>query len=623
MVSQASVDEQVAYPYHSAVPPTTGSKVIDSFAEHPYSLSRLQSFLAANAGGDQQSSTSEAAQYNSDSYSNPTNIPPAGISQLQPPLKQSIEITQPALLTPNTQTFLQDLFNMSTPGKENTLNGANSHSALDLPNQLALYPFANTLPYIMPTDSENASIGMMYSRIPMYPSPSLLPTGLNLLSPSPPMSFGPDPSTFTQMFPSMTSEAMAYHMSLPVNLSKPVAQSALPQIEQQEPPPQSAPDPGFARPPDTQKDFNLGWSPGDVPVVEKRVKDPIDVPPFVREKLLRSFFDNICRCPCSYVNRDLFDQRMAMRPEARPHPSWIFSMYLIGAIWLQDPSIRTMESHFCTVAKEQLDLGLSKGDRSLDLIRAGVNIAIYLIQRNREQESFVVSMQAIILDTFGILVGGRPPSTEGHLTSPLHYIPADANNSTERFVTLLDLFEGTTVDLQAEIPSGAPTRIAVALLGYVFNLTFLPREEIGDNHRRAKIALDSLVAAFPRKWHDIRNYKDATSSGSVPERHTLLALWCTIHVINAYICEIDPNLTLERPVDHAIKIAQYMPLVQEGIATLPMHMTIYLEFCAKALAQEGVRLHMMGCHRDAFSLERMSELVLSAMVKISRVYGFQ
>lgn len=69
-----------------------------------------------------------------------------------------------------------------------------------------------------------------------------------------------------------------------------------------------------------------------------------------------------------------------------------------------------------------------------------------------------------------------------------------------------------------------------------------------------------------------------------------------MHVINAYICEIDPSLTNERPVDHAIKIAQYMPLVQEGLSTMQMQMTIFLEFCAKALAQEGGRLHMNGRH---------------------------
>jgi hypothetical protein len=51
-----------------------------------------------------------------------------------------------------------------------------------------------------------------------------------------------------------------------------------------------------------------------------------------------------------------------------------------------------------------------------------------------------------------------------------------------------------------------------------------------------------------------------------------------------------------------MKIAQYLPLVQEGIPTMQMQMTIFLEFCAKALAQEGGRLHMLGRHRGAFLL---------------------
>jgi hypothetical protein len=95
-----------------------------------------------------------------------------------------------------------------------------------------------------------------------------------------------------------------------------------------------------------------------------------------------------------------------------------------------------------------------------------------------------------------------------------------------------------------------------------------------------------------------------------------------------------------------MKIAQYLPLVQEGIPTMQMQMTIFLEFCAKALAQEGGRLHMLGRHRgaflsvvymwsrtdrsfasvpfvEAFSLERISEMALSAMAKIARVYGLK
>lgn len=52
-----------------------------------------------------------------------------------------------------------------------------------------------------------------------------------------------------------------------------------------------------------------------------------------------------------------------------------------------------MEDHFYNVAKESYDLGLKKMDRCFDLIRAALNLAIYLIRRDREPETFTISMQ--------------------------------------------------------------------------------------------------------------------------------------------------------------------------------------------------------------------------------------
>lgn len=65
-------------------------------------------------------------------------------------------------------------------------------------------------------------------------------------------------------------------------------------------------------------------------------------------------------------------------------------------------------------------------------------------------------------------------------------------------------------------------------------------------------------------------------------------------MINAYICEIDPSLTNERPIDHARKMVQYLPMIQEKIPAVPMQMTIYLEFCARALGEEAMRLRSSG-----------------------------
>jgi hypothetical protein len=70
-------------------------------------------------------------------------------------------------------------------------------------------------------------------------------------------------------------------------------------------------------------------------------------------------------------------------------------------------------------------------------------------------------------------------------------------------------------------------RLQVALLGHVFRLTFLSRQEIGQQHRLAKIATDAFVAAFPPAWHDLANYVDDEPHLVVTERQVLLGLVCT------------------------------------------------------------------------------------------------
>ncbi|KAJ9114028.1 hypothetical protein QFC22_005848 [Naganishia vaughanmartiniae] len=408
------------------------------------------------------------------------------INEEQPP-ENPFEESQPALLTPNTQTLLQDFFNMPSPAMEVAPEIATETAAFqstdNVFNQVALLPYAHPASHITRSGSVEASFGSIQQSFPLYQFPTLFPTGLNLSSPAP-----PDSLNFSQMCSSMDPEAMAYHFSLPINLTKPEEFSAIPQIEQdrQQTPLDPTTSSGDAGPPPKppQTEFEPGWFPA-VGLLDagRRAKDPIDVPPFVREKLLRSFFYNLNRCPCCHVDRDRFEQRLRLTPEERPHPAWLFSMYLMGAIWLQEPSITSMESHFYSVAKDQLDSGLAKRDRSLDLIRAGANLAIYLVQRNREQESLSRACGLHVprakrdselnrlalesrplrqvmcrlelprddteimerlhtwasihgLDTYGVLVGGRPPSIEGHLTAPVHYIPASGANVGSRILVV-------------------------------------------------------------------------------------------------------------------------------------------------------------------------------------------
>jgi hypothetical protein len=88
-------------------------------------------------------------------------------------------------------------------------------------------------------------------------------------------------------------------------------------------------------------------------------------------------------------------------------------------------------------------------------------------------ERLEVWATVLALDTFGVLVSGRPPSIDSHLTSPVQYFPEDIDGvsaanfprrfwkaeqrclqSEEHFVTLQDLFDGDPVKLAGEKPSG-------------------------------------------------------------------------------------------------------------------------------------------------------------------------
>lgn len=114
-------------------------------------------------------------------------------------------------------------------------------------------------------------------------------------------------------------------------------------------------------------------------------------------------------------------------------------------------------------------------------------------------------------------------------------------------------------------------------------------------------------------------------------------------MINAYVNEIDPSLTNERPIDHARKIVQYLPMIQEKISAMPMQMTIYLEFCGRALKEEADRLRSSGWHQRtcrhsavcpelklmddhmvaAQTLDGLAERTMTVMAKVARVYNLQ
>jgi hypothetical protein len=294
-----------------------------------YPVSTLSQFLEGGVGVEQHTMLQgETSKNNTDAYpysrSNETSV--NGQEQLS---NDPFGRPQPSLLTPTTQTLLEDFFNMPSPTVEAGMNMANDQIVAEPYNQAALVPYTHLAPQATRNDSTDTASLSIYPTFPMYQFPTLLPTGINLFNPAPPESID-----FSQMFSSMDSEAAAYHFSLPLNLAKPEEFSAMPQIEQERQQRQETSPLDSAAysntafpPPDPREDFNPDWFPVvRLPDEGKRAKDPIDVPPFVRDKLLRSFFDNLNRCPCCYVDRDRFEQRLKMEPEERPHPAWLFSM---------------------------------------------------------------------------------------------------------------------------------------------------------------------------------------------------------------------------------------------------------------------------------------------------------
>lgn len=216
-----------------------------------------------------------------------------------PPLPLDTDMTYGGLLTPNTQTILQQFFTMSPAEAEQNMESYQADEATSM--QLEVYSQSETMQSAW--DPTNALI----PTIPYEPT-FMLPTGLNLLRPMP--AYG-DAVDMQQFFSTMDEEAVAYHLGLPLNLTKEGLQLSGP-----EPPPPVEDDstPPFDR---------SNWFPNPEPA--KKVKDPIDVPPFVRNKLLDSYFHNIQRCPCYYVDRERLNRRIEST-ENRPHPTWLYSM---------------------------------------------------------------------------------------------------------------------------------------------------------------------------------------------------------------------------------------------------------------------------------------------------------
>lgn len=218
-----------------------------------------------------------------------------------------MDLTYGGLMTPNTQTILQQFFSLSPTGEETIEFPQQTFGAS---TQLSVY--SREQPAMQAWDPANTLI----PAIPYEPT-FMLPTGLNLLRPSTLPNYA-DPADLQRFLPGMDEQSIAYHFGLPLNLNKQELQISGSEDSTESIQAPFTEDSALSLPPFDSS----SWLPKAEPA--KKPKDPIDVPPFLRDKLLNSYFKNLKRCPSCYVDRDQLYRRL--EGENRPHPSWLFSM---------------------------------------------------------------------------------------------------------------------------------------------------------------------------------------------------------------------------------------------------------------------------------------------------------
>lgn len=360
---------------------------------------------------DQTESSGPTTGRNSDSTSD-SPVQSLPFAKTEPEYNAEAGPSSTAMLTPNTEAILQQFLNLPTPVMEQTLNFPQSQMS-DQTMTGALAKYTNNDQFGAPMQDVWSNNLLLEPPIPMYNAPSLLPTGLNLFGPSS-VPFGGDPSDMQRFLSTLTGDAVAYHLSLPANgRTKGLENGMTSNISDSQPFISASAEEEI--PPTGLADFpsaSLFGNEGDAP---KKSKEPIDVPPFVKEKLLRVYLDSLRRCPAFYVNRERLFKRLKGPAEDRPHPSWLFSMvsgshialtydsprpfsflqYLEGTRWVEDPALRNMEAHFYNVSREYFESGLSKTDRALDLTRTAINLALYMMRSDKEGESTMMAMHGV------------------------------------------------------------------------------------------------------------------------------------------------------------------------------------------------------------------------------------
>ncbi|KAJ9123400.1 hypothetical protein QFC22_001602 [Naganishia vaughanmartiniae] len=110
--------------------------------------------------------------------------------------------------------------------------------------------------------------------------------------------------------------------------------------------------------------------------------DPLDLPQKARDELLRIFFDSATIYMLG-MNIARFKTRLTLPANKRPHPCWLYGMYLYAARYSDDPAIRNLEGHFYEIANTQFEIALQNADRLLDAIRGAHLVSVYCYSRGK------------------------------------------------------------------------------------------------------------------------------------------------------------------------------------------------------------------------------------------------
>lgn len=124
--------------------------------------------------------------------------------------------------------------------------------------------------------------------------------------------------------------------------------------------------------PSAASEFNLstGWY------------DPLDLPQPARDELLRVFFETAAIYMLG-MNMARFKARLTLPANKRPHPCWLYGMYLFASRYSADPALRSLEGHFYEIANTQFEIAVQNADRLLDAIRGAHLVSVYCYSRGK------------------------------------------------------------------------------------------------------------------------------------------------------------------------------------------------------------------------------------------------